>query len=114
MRLRHAAAAAFGALALTVTLSASAYAADGEFGYTYIGLDGKPATAKLIDPPSRECVTLPEVADPDASEPAFSPDNRTTSTVVVFTGEDCDGAYYTLKPGGKASERLKLRSAVFS
>ncbi|MCT9094156.1 hypothetical protein N4G70_35725 [Streptomyces sp. ASQP_92] len=77
-------------------------------------MDGKTATGKLIDPPSKECVTLPEVADEDASAPAYSPDNRTKSTVVVFADEDCEGNYYTLKPGAKGSERLKLRSVLFS
>ncbi|CAM5359004.1 putative protein OS=Streptomyces alboniger OX=132473 GN=CP975_11530 PE=4 SV=1 [Streptomyces alboniger] len=114
MRFRSSVGAALGALALVLTLPTSASAADGEFAYTYAGSDGRPQTSKLTDPESRVCHTLPEVADENASPPAHSPRNRTGSTVTVFTGADCEGDYYTLRPGGQASERLKMRSALFS
>ncbi|WP_030562348.1 hypothetical protein [Streptomyces aureocirculatus] len=114
MRFRSSVGAALGALALVLTLPTSASAADGTFQYTYSGLDGRPQLATLVDPESRVCHTLPEVADEDASSPAHSPRNRTNATVTVFTEADCEGAHYTLRPGGQASERLKMRSAVFS
>ncbi|MFE2874860.1 hypothetical protein ACFXG6_21465 [Streptomyces roseus] len=115
MRLRHAAVAAFGALTLVLTIPTSASAAIGEFQYTYVGLDGSAKVGFLLDPPSQECITLPEVADPGASSPAHSPRNRTTSTATVFTEPDCEGDYFTLRPlTGRGSERLKLRSVVFS
>lgn len=115
MRLRTTAAAALGALALIVSLPGSASAADGDFTYTYTTSHGYRQTVALLDPPSRECVTLPGLADPDSSEPADTPWNNTGSTATVFTGPDCDGAHYTLRPdGGHASSRLKLRSVVFS
>ncbi|EPH40224.1 peptidase inhibitor family I36 protein [Streptomyces aurantiacus] len=114
MRFRSSAGAALGALALILTVPTSASAATGEFEYTYTGLNGMPQTAKLVDPESRVCHTLPEVADDDASNPAHSPRNRTDSTVTVFTEAECEGAYFTLRPGGQASERLKMRSAIFS
>lgn len=67
-----------------------------------------------MDPPSRECVTLPEVEDP-STEPAHSPRNRTDATATVFTGPHCTGDWFSLRPHvGHASERLKLRSVVFS
>ncbi|MEU3826761.1 hypothetical protein GT045_00890 [Streptomyces sp. SID486] len=114
MRLRNAAVAAFGALALTVAVPASASAASGEFQYTYTGLDGSPRSAILEDPDSGECVTLPEVADPGASSPAHSPRNRTDEYALVFTEPDCTGDSFTLRPHtGYGSERLKLRSVVF-
>ncbi|MFI6501468.1 hypothetical protein [Nonomuraea typhae] len=92
-----------------------ASAAVGEFQYTYVGLDGSPRIGLIDDPESRECITLPEVADPGASQPAHSPRNRTTSTAVVFTEPDCEGDYFPLRPlTGRGSERLKLRSVVFS
>ncbi|MFF9769115.1 hypothetical protein ACF1GT_21345 [Streptomyces sp. NPDC014636] len=114
MRLRTAAVAAFGALALTLAVPASAFAASGEFQYTYTGLDGSPRIAVLEDPDSGECVTLPEVADPGSSSPAHSPRNRTDEYALVFTEPDCTGDSFTLRPRtGYGSERLKLRSVVF-
>ncbi|MDX2560305.1 hypothetical protein PV371_11685 [Streptomyces sp. TX20-6-3] len=114
MRLRHSFTAACGALALTATLATSAHAATGEFHYGFIGINGEPQTGTLLDPASRECVTIPEAADPDASEPAFAPHNATDEFAIVFTEPDCTGDSWTLRPHGRpASERLKLRSVVF-
>ncbi|MFD5419552.1 hypothetical protein ACFWJT_16195 [Streptomyces sp. NPDC127069] len=115
MRLRRASIAALGAFTLLLAIPQSASAAVGEFQYTYIGLDGKPHVRILLDPESRECITLPEVADPNATEPAHSPRNRTTSTATVFTEPECEGDFFSLRPlTGRGSERLKLRSVVFS
>ncbi|MFJ4781373.1 hypothetical protein [Streptomyces sp. NPDC088762] len=114
MHLRRAA-AVFGALTLVLTVPTSASAATGEFRYTYSGLDGRPQVAVLADPPSEECITLPEVADPGASSPAHSPRNRTDETATVFTEPGCEGDYFTLRPRtGYGSARLALRSVVFS
>ncbi|MCX5587819.1 hypothetical protein [Streptomyces erythrochromogenes] len=115
MRPRHAAVAAFGALTLLLAVPTSATAATGEFQYTVTGLDGRPLRVILEDPESEECITLPEVADPGAASPAHSPRNRTTSTATVFTEPGCEGDHFTLRPvTGHGSERLKLRSVVFS
>ncbi|MER7825004.1 hypothetical protein BCL76_107265 [Streptomyces sp. CG 926] len=115
MRLRHAAVAAFGAFTLLLTIPTSASAAEGQFQYTVTGLDGTPLRVVLDDPPGEECITLPEVADPGASSPAHSPRNRTDATATVFTEPDCEGDHFTLRPRtGYGSERLKLRSVVFS
>ncbi|MFJ7194940.1 MULTISPECIES: hypothetical protein [unclassified Streptomyces] len=115
MRLRSTVAAALGALALIVAVPTSAGAATGDFRYTYTGLDGSPQFGFLVDPPSRMCITLPEVADPGSTNPAHTPWNFTDSSATVFSGPDCEGDYFTLRPnGGHASERLKLRSVVFS
>ncbi|MEI5102051.1 hypothetical protein RB200_30465 [Streptomyces sp. PmtG] len=114
MRFRTALAAAAGALTLIVALPTSAAAAEGEFQYTYTGLNGSPRTAVLENPESWQCVTLPEVADPSASSPAHSPRNRTDEYAMVFTGPDCDGDSFTLRPDtGYGSQRLKLRSVLF-
>ncbi|MFF9052875.1 hypothetical protein ACF09Z_17170 [Streptomyces erythrochromogenes] len=68
----------------------------------------------LEDPESRECITLPEVADPGASSPAHSPRNRTTSTATVFTEPGREGDFFTLRPvTGHGSARLQLGSVVF-
>ncbi|MEU3074847.1 hypothetical protein [Streptomyces laurentii] len=114
MRLRYTATAACGALALTAVLAAPAFAAEGDFGYRFVGPNGKPQSAVLHDPDSGVCVTLPEVADPGASEPAFAPHNGTDAWALVFTGPDCSGDSWKLRPHGRpASDRLKLRSVVF-
>jgi len=115
LRLRHTVVtAACGALALTAALAAPAHAATGEFGYRVTGLDGEPLAVSLHDPESDRCVTLPEVADPGASSPAFAPHNRTDAWARVFTGPDCTGDTWTLRPHGRpASDRLKLRSVLF-
>ncbi|MFG3493888.1 hypothetical protein [Streptomyces sp. NPDC047928] len=113
MRLRTTLAAAVGAFALVLTLPTSAGAATGEFSYTYYTENGDPETGRLTDPDSGRCITLPEV-ESYAFPPAHTPKNRTTSTATVFTDVDCEGLFYVLRPGGSASERLKLRSVVFS
>jgi hypothetical protein len=114
MRLRNTLAAAVGAAVLVMTVPTSASAAGGEFRYTYHDQAGLAREARLVDPPSRECITLPEVAD-EAVPPADSPRNDTDATATVFTNDDCSGDYFSLRPfGGRASDRLKLRSVVFS
>ncbi|MGK5641191.1 hypothetical protein ACSNOK_23180 [Streptomyces sp. URMC 126] len=115
MRLRAALATAAGALALIVALPTTAAAAEGRFEYTYTGLDGRPQVAALEDPPSGECLTLPEVADPGSSSPAHSPRNRTDARAEVFTDPGCTGDSFTLRPHtGYGTERLKVRSVRFS
>ncbi|MGW1622719.1 hypothetical protein [Streptomyces sp. NPDC002172] len=115
MRLRTAVAAAFGALALVVAVPMSASAATGDFSYKFVGLDGTPQSATVHDPPSPGCITLPEVADPGSSEPAFAPHNDTDEWVMVFTEPDCTGNSWTLRPhGNPATDRLKLRSVFLT
>ncbi|WP_405427934.1 hypothetical protein [Streptomyces erythrochromogenes] len=115
MRLRHAAVAAFGAFTLLLSIPSSASAAVGEFQYRYTGSDGRTHLGILLDPESGECHILPEVDNPETTQPAHSPRNLTTSTATVFTDTDCSGDWFTLRPlTGRGSERLKLRSVVFS
>ncbi|MFI5758369.1 hypothetical protein [Streptomyces sp. NPDC051569] len=113
MRFRTALAAALGAFALVVTVPGSASAAEGHFEYLYTGFDGETEVGLLVNPDSRECITLREVAG-EYVPPADAPRNRTDASATVFTGAHCEGDYYTLRPGGSASRRLKLRSVVFS
>ncbi|GAA2324565.1 hypothetical protein OKJ48_01145 [Streptomyces kunmingensis] len=115
MRLRYATAAAFGALALLVTQSASASAAAGDFSYKFIGSDGAPQSVTLHDLQSPGCVALPETADPSSSAPAFAPHNDTDEWVMVFTEPDCTGDSWTLRPHGHpTTERLALRSVFLT
>ncbi|MFC9857102.1 MULTISPECIES: hypothetical protein [unclassified Streptomyces] len=114
MRLRALATAAACGLAVLLAAPGSASAADGDFTYRYSDLGGTPHIGGLIDPPSGVCITLPEVEHP-WTEPAHSPRNNTGSTATVFADADCEGPYFSLRPnGGHASERLKVRSVVFS
>ncbi|MEU5951078.1 hypothetical protein [Streptomyces sp. NPDC047525] len=115
MRLRHSLAAAAGAAVLILTVPGSAYAAEGDFRYTYIDSSGEEEQVTLHDPASGECITLAEAAEEYSQPPAHSPKNRTDSYAIVFTNADCTGDDFTLRPyTGGASERLKLRSVLFS
>ncbi|MFF8606597.1 hypothetical protein ACF06X_11715 [Streptomyces sp. NPDC015346] len=114
MRLRTLATAAACGLAVLFAAAPSASAAEGDFTYVYSDPSGTPRLGHFVDPPSRVCITLPETAEP-WTPPAHSPRNGTDATATVFTGPGCDGEWFTLRPnGGHASERLKLRSVVFS
>ncbi|CCH28078.1 hypothetical protein ABZ816_05570 [Actinosynnema sp. NPDC047251] len=109
MRLRVAALTA----ALVLAAPASALAADGKFEYRYNDSTGDIESGQLVDPESRECIGIPEVENEHGTF-AFRPRNATTSTVTLFKGSDCEGDHYTLRPGGKASDRLLFRSVAFS
>nr|PPQ62663.1 hypothetical protein C5F59_36010 [Streptomyces sp. QL37] len=92
----------------------SASAATGQFRYTYETDEGYEAVGFLNAPASRQCINLPG-AGSDGLPPAYAPKNLTDATATVFLGADCEGGvHYTLRPGGGASERLKVRSVVFS
>ncbi|MFH8484556.1 hypothetical protein [Streptomyces longisporoflavus] len=116
MRLRHTLAAAAGAAVLILTVPGSAYAAEGDFDYTYINLDsGEEGQVTLHDPAGGECITLPEAAREYDQPPAHSPRNRTGSYAIAFTNADCTGDRFTMRPRtGGAGEQLKLRSVLFS
>lgn len=115
MRLRKAFAVVLGTGMLVLAAPDIANAATGGFTYRFVDSYGIIQESTLDNPPSRECITLPEVADPDMSAPADSPRNATDATAVVFTEPDCQGDYFSLRPlTGRGSERLKLRSVLFS
>lgn len=115
MRLRKTFAVALGTGMLVLAAPAIANAATGGFTYRFVDSYGITQESTLDSPPSRECITLPEVADPDTSDPADTPRNATNATAVVFTEPDCQGAYFSLRPlTGYGSERLKVRSVLFS
>lgn len=114
MRLRQTLAAAAGATVLLLSVPGSAYAADGDFSYTYSDSSGAEEQATLHDPASRRCITLPQAAQEYSQPPAHSPRNRTDTFAIVFTNADCSGDEYTLRPHtGVAGERLKFRSVIF-
>ncbi|MGW4599239.1 hypothetical protein ACWEOA_28665 [Streptomyces sp. NPDC004457] len=106
--------AACSAFVLLLAAPGSASAATGQFRYTYTTADGYEAVGFLNNPPSGECINL----QGPASEPGSAsraPKNRTNATATVFLDANCEGdTYYTLPPGTGASDRLLLRSVVFS
>ena len=113
MRLRSTVAAALAAAALVLPLPASAEAAQGQFSYVFHDRSGGSQFGVIDNPPSHECLTLPETRH-DFTPPADSPRNSTEATAEVFTGVDCTGDVFRLRPfGERASERLKLRSVRF-
>jgi len=115
MQLRKALAVTLGTGVLLLAAPAVANASTGDFSYRFVDSYGIVQVSTLTDPPSRECITLPEVADPGTSTPADSPRNGTNATAVVFTEPDCQGDYFSLRPvTGRAGDRLKLRSVLFS
>ncbi|GAA2835135.1 hypothetical protein RMN57_07760 [Kitasatospora sp. CM 4170] len=108
MRLRNATIAAASAVALVLAVPTSANAATGDFLYKV----GPGIPAGLADPASGECINLFGATE---ANPAFAPENFTSSTATVFLDFDCDGdVFYVMNPGKRLGDRLKLRSVVFS
>ncbi|MFJ9917804.1 hypothetical protein ACIRSF_00775 [Streptomyces rubiginosohelvolus] len=114
MRLRSALAAALGAGVLLITTPAPASAVAGQLRYDYMTAEGFEASGFLSSPPSGQCLNLPGAGE-DNPQPARSPKNRTDAWATVFTGTDCEGDSFPLRPHtGGASKRLKVRSVVFN
>ncbi|QWF82906.1 hypothetical protein [Amycolatopsis sp. CA-230715] len=113
MRPRTALCVIASAVALGSAVPAAASAAEGGFTYRYYG-EGEIQVGLLINPPSGQCIDLPEVMDfYDAY--AFRPRNFTDRSVTVFKAGGCEGdVFFTLRAGGRASDRLLMRSVVFS
>ncbi|MFI8457179.1 hypothetical protein [Kitasatospora sp. NPDC085464] len=108
MRLRNTVLAVASAVALVCAVPTSANAAVGDFLYKV----GPGVPAGLADPQSGECINLFGATE---DNPAFAPDNFTTSTATVFLDFDCNGdTFYVMNPGKRLGDRLKLRSVIFS
>ncbi|RZU46079.1 hypothetical protein EV284_0734 [Streptomyces sp. BK022] len=109
-----AAGAAVSAAVLLVAVPGSANAAGGQFRYSYTTVDGYEAVGFLNNPASGQCINLtPPAADPDSASRA--PKNHTNATATVFLDADCEGdTYYVLPSGTGASDRLLVRSVIFS
>lgn len=105
--------AACGAMALLLAVPGSAAAATGQFRYTYTTADGYETVGFMNNPASGECITLPTPAAVPGTA-SRAPQNRTDATATVFLDDDCEGPHYVLAPGADASQRLLLRSVVFS
>ncbi|WP_030058412.1 MULTISPECIES: hypothetical protein [Streptomyces] len=110
MRLRNTVLAAASAICLVLAVPTSANAATGDFLYKVGRLPGVPAG--IADPQSRVCENVFGATEID---PAFAPENFTTSTATVFLDFDCTGSvFYVMNPGKRLGGRLKFRSVIFS
>jgi hypothetical protein len=102
------------AAAVSLCLPApTATAASGTFSYTFLTRQG-PLTSVLTDPPSGQCLVLPEVIGPRGRPAAYSPHNDTGERATVFVGPDCGGGYARLPPHSRrAPDEVVLRSVWF-
>ncbi|MFJ7209101.1 hypothetical protein ACIQWR_36915 [Streptomyces sp. NPDC098789] len=113
MKLRSAVTAGLAGLVLALAVPGSAFAATGQFSYTFTDDQGRVLTVALHDPSSEECVNLPYVGS-EWVEPGHSPHNSTDELVTVFRGANCTGPEWKLRAHGKpATEQLKVRSVWF-
>ncbi|GAA3269636.1 hypothetical protein Slala03_03340 [Streptomyces lavendulae subsp. lavendulae] len=116
MKLRNAVAATLGALALTLSMSGSAFAAEGQFHYTYQEEDGQVREAALSNPANDSCVNL-FGAGADEVPAGYAPENATDSYAVLYLGADCDeeSPKELLQPKGqRATDDMKVRSVKFT
>ncbi|WP_030562354.1 hypothetical protein [Streptomyces aureocirculatus] len=112
MRLRHTVGAAFGALALVLTVPTSSHAANGFFQYQY-GDPANPQSKVLKNPASRSCHNIAEVQGKRVN--AFAPRNKTDEEVSLFAEEDCNGDYTDLKPGAEDNSKTRtFKSVLFN
>ncbi|MFD7449717.1 hypothetical protein [Kitasatospora sp. NPDC059827] len=111
MRLRNAVLAVASAAALVLAVPMSADAATGDFLYK-VGKHSAGTPAGMYDPESGKCI---DVFGATEADPAFAPENFTTSTATVFLEAECNGdVYFVMNPGKRLGDRLKFRSVVFS
>ncbi len=82
MKLRNAVAATLGALALTLSMSGSAFAAEGEFHYTYKEEDGQVREAPSATRPTTRAST--SSAPRDEIPAGYGPQNSTDSYVILY------------------------------
>ncbi|MEV4922754.1 hypothetical protein [Streptomyces roseoverticillatus] len=114
MRPRAIASAAACALTLLLAVPAPASAAQGDFKYVYNDANGT-QYGSLENPKSKTCITISQVADPDTTEPAFSPDNETDKSASVYLKPNCTGTpRFSLKAKSQLTSRVKFRSVKFS
>ncbi|KOV75877.1 MULTISPECIES: hypothetical protein [unclassified Streptomyces] len=102
VRLCRPLAAVLGGLALALTATGSALAADGTF--IWIGPQGK--AYALDNPPDDKCL--------DMAQEARGARNGTKKPLVVYTKKRCKGSALRLAPGRSAPANARFASVVFS
>ncbi|MET9418337.1 hypothetical protein ABZY03_29930 [Streptomyces klenkii] len=115
MRLRAITSAAACALTLLLTAPGPASAAEGEFSYTYVDANGANQFGYLNNPVSKECIVIPQAADPEKTKPAFAANNRASTKATTWSETNCTGNRYSVKAKtGSGNARQKFRSVKFS
>ncbi|MFZ3467787.1 hypothetical protein ACODT3_38455 [Streptomyces sp. 4.24] len=113
MKLRSAVTAGLAGLVLALSVPGSAFAATGEFSYSFTDDQDRNLTVTLHDPQSDTCVNLPYVGS-EWVDPGHTPHNTTDEWVTVYEGANCEGPDWKLRPNGKpATDKLKVRSVYF-
>ncbi|MEU0335623.1 hypothetical protein [Streptomyces sp. NPDC006193] len=102
MRLCRPFAAVLGGLALALTTTGSALAADGTFAW--IGPRGK--AYSIANPPDRKCF--------DMAQEARGARNGTKKPLVVYTKKKCKGSALRLAAGRSAPNGARFASVVFN
>ncbi|WP_107471438.1 hypothetical protein [Streptomyces monashensis] len=101
MRLCRPLVAVLGGLALALTTTGSALAADDAF--LWIGPKGK--LYALDNPPARKCLNM--------AQEARAARNATKKPLVVYTHKQCKGTATRLAPGKSAPSGSRFASIVF-
>lgn len=101
MRLRRPLVAVLGGLALALTTTGTALAANGTF--IWVGPQGK--AYALDNPPARKCL--------DMEQEARGARNATKKPLVVYTQKKCKGSATRLVPGQAAPSGARFASVVF-
>ncbi|MEV6778401.1 hypothetical protein [Streptomyces syringium] len=111
-RLRTIITAAASALTLLLALPGSASAeVSGHFYYSYTDANGD-HQVDLYTNQEGECTDVKEVADGDAKF-AFSPLNKTTNELWVFTELTCTGDKFILAADAQGTQANKFASYYF-
>ncbi|MFI6645345.1 hypothetical protein [Streptomyces sp. NPDC050504] len=111
MRPPHTLGTALGALALVLTLPASAHAVDGNLHYKY-GDPQSPSHGQLNDPTANRCYNTTELDG--HPETAFGPYNQTGAYLAVYSEEDCQGTKVILKPATESGDLVTFKSLVYA
>ncbi|MEU2060721.1 hypothetical protein [Streptomyces sp. NPDC013455] len=102
MRLCRPLAAVLGGVALVLTTTGSALAADGTF--VWVGPQGK--AYALDNPPDNKCF--------DMAQEARGARNSTKKPLVVYTQKKCKGSATRLAPGKSAPSGARFASVIFN
>ncbi|WEO99363.1 hypothetical protein A6P39_037970 [Streptomyces sp. FXJ1.172] len=101
MRLCRPLVAVLGGLALALTTTGTALAADGTF--IWVGPQGK--AYALDNPPQHKCL--------DMAQEARAARNATKKALVVYAQKKCKGSATRLAPGQSAPSGARFASVVF-
>ncbi|MBW5482513.1 hypothetical protein [Streptomyces bambusae] len=110
MRLRTTAAAVVGALALVLPASGQAFAADGDFHYTFVDHNGAEQSAQIRDLENDKCLPLEHTS---AAEPAVEVANETDAVALLFDNAECKGEPRAVAGPGERAGDVHAVAVVF-